>query len=155
MSRLTDQLRNPVVQLLTAVVVGFTAGMASYRTILEVAHLDCVSEDSYVLKQDMAGRLIGVEALAEIDHLVELGEKLGGNLDDSQIWLLRTLTFIHEINLEQDATLDGVRMSSVEKDIRWAMTDPSVASQVQKTLGILQGLRAAFRARVPTAQRRP
>jgi len=153
MSKVAEFLRNPVFRALAGAALCFGAGFGSYRAILEIAHLDTVPKDSYVLKQDLIGRVIGVEALAEIEHLVEIGEKLSGNVNDSRTWLLRTVTFVHEVKLEQDTTVGNTKMSTVEKDIRWSLEDPSVESQVQKTLGVLQGLRSAFRARVPANQR--
>lgn len=88
------------------------------------------------------------EAVREIDHLIEIGRDVKDNDSETRIWLMRVLAFIHGLNLEKDAEWNGHPTSAIESDIRYALLDPSIEIQRQKTLGILQGFKAAFQTQV-------
>lgn len=140
---------NIVVVFLGAVVVAFVAGVGTYPFILKTAELDVVRKGSYVLKADLRWRVLTPEATREIVRLIEVGETL--KTDDSRIhaWLLESRTFVHELGLEKDSEWKGRKVSNAEQNMLWAIEDPSLELQVQKTLGVFRGLRAAFSSTVP------
>lgn len=149
MAKLKDLIEhNLVISVLALLLAGFIAGIAVYNGILQISNQETVVKNSYVLKRDLAGTVLRNEAVREIEHLIEQGQNIKDDHDKTRIWLLRTLIFIHQIHLEKDATWKGQIMSTVEADIRWAITDPSVDAQAQKTIGILEGLRSALLTRV-------
>ena len=106
---------------------------------------------SYVPLNRIAGTIVAREAVGEIKHLIELAQGVGDDPAKATTWLLRVRAFIHGVEFAKDAIYEGQQMSTYEKDIRWAQTDPSVQVQVQKTLGILQGLAAALQTRIDSS----
>ena len=134
--------------LVTGILFGVGAGYGSYRAFLEATNQQPVIRGSYILKSELANGLLRTEAVREIEHLIETGNELGSDTGKITVWLLQVLAFIHGIDLEQDSAWQGQRMSAVEADIRWALQDPSVTTQAQKTLGILKGFRQALLTRV-------
>jgi hypothetical protein len=137
-----------VVFFLSTIVMGFIAGFVAYSKIVEISGEVLVGKDSYILKKDLVGTILKSEAISEIDHLIEIGQKIYKNDDDTRIWLMRVMGFIHGLNLEKDTNWNGTKMSSIEADIRYALTDTSLENQRQKTLGVLLGFRSAFQTSV-------
>lgn len=140
--------RNLVVFFLTALLTGFVAGYNAYSKIVETSGQVLVGKDTYVLRKDLVGTILKTEAVREIDHLIEIGQDVKDNDTETRIWLMRVLAFIHGLDLEKDSDWDGHPMSAIEADIRYALLDPSLEIQRQKTLGILQGFKAAFQTQV-------
>jgi len=140
--------RNLVVFFLTTLLTGFVAGYNAYDKIVETSGQVLVGKDTYVLKKDLVGTILKTEAVREIDHLIEIGQDVKDNDSETRIWLMRVLAFIHGLNLEKDAEWNGHPTSAIESDIRYALLDPSIEIQRQKTLGILQGFKAAFQTQV-------
>ena len=136
--------RNLVVFFLTALFTGFVAGYNAYIKVVETSGQVLVGKDEYVLKKDLVGTILKTEAVREIDHLIEIGQDVKDNDSETRIWLMRVLAFIHGLNLEKDSEWNGHLTSAIESDIRYALLDPSLEIQRQKTLGILQGFKAAF-----------
>lgn len=140
--------RNLVVFFLTTLLTGFIAGYTTYNKIVDTSGQVLVGKDTYILKKDLAGTILKSEAVGEIDHLIEIGQDVKDNDSETRIWLMRVLAFIHGLKLEKDSEWDGHPMSAIESDIRYALLDPSLEIQRQKTLGILQGFKAALRTQV-------
>jgi hypothetical protein len=135
---------HPVVLLLTAVVGGFTAGVATFERTLALAGREIVPEDSCVPKSELAGTMLRTEAIQRIVDLIEHGEKLNDDRGRTT-WLLQVLTFVQYLTLEKNTTDEkGVQMSAAESNIRYALKEPQIAIQAQKTLGVLKGLRSAL-----------
>lgn len=155
---LIDLVASPVfgllLRLLTLLLLAYSGGLATYKGILEIAKLDTVREDSYILKKDIPGNTILLkQAISEIDHLIENGGLLGNDASKINEWLQEVLTFVQELPLEKDFTWQespwqGQTMSRAEANIRWALQDTSLVVQGQKTRGVLKGLKAALSARV-------
>ena len=136
--------------ILAALTTGFISGAGGFKWGLNAFNQDIVTRDTYVLKRDLAGSLLRREAIIAIDLLIQNGQDLDGDAPKSRTWLMQVLAFIHGLNLEKDFNWEGNHVSAVEADIRFALTDQSLDIQVQKVLGILRGLRAAFQARIQT-----
>lgn len=138
--------KQPVVAFFGALVVGFTAGIEAYRYFLNITNQETVIKNTWVLKSEVTGTLLRNEAVREIDHLIENGEKLNKD-EETAKWLLQTLTFVQYINLDKNIVDEkGQKMSAVEANIRYAQTFQSIKVQVQKTLGVLKGFRSALSA---------
>jgi hypothetical protein len=138
---------HPVVIFLGALVAGGVAGAGLLEFVHKEAQLDVVPHGSYTLNKDIEGRLLRRDAAREITGLIDIGEALKS--DDPRIhrWLLAVRIFVHELGLEKDSEWEGRKVSTEEETLRWAILDPSLDVQVQKTLGVLYGLRAAFSSR--------
>jgi len=146
---INQKLSNSIVwAILGFLVLGFCSGVLAYRWLLDITNQETVVKGSYILKRDLAGTVVEQEAVKEIKHLIELAQNMGDDTAKATTWLLRVRAFIHGVQFERDATYEGQTMSTYEMDIRWAQTDISVHVQVQKTLGILQGLAAALQTRI-------
>lgn len=67
---------------------------------------------------------------------------------------MQVLAFIHTLKLEKDYEWQEnqqapvIKVPAVEADLRYALLDPSIEIQAQKTLGVLKGFRAGLEARV-------
>lgn len=137
-----------LVSLVTYMIATFGAGFGAFRLIIEIANLEIVPKDCCIPKEELVGKILKAEAIREIDYLIEIGEDVKNNDTETRTWLSRVLAFIHGLDLEKDSEWDGVPMAAVEADIRYVFLDPSIEIQRQKTLGILQGFKAAFQTRV-------
>jgi len=146
--RLRDQLESVPWAILVALTTGFVAGSGGFKWGLDAFNQDIVTRDTYILKKELAGSLLRREAIVAIDLLIQNGQDLEGDAAKSRTWLMQVLAFIHGLNLEKDFNWEGNHVSAVEADIRYALTDESLDVQVQKVLGIMRGLRAAFQARI-------
>jgi hypothetical protein len=135
----------PVILFLAAV---FGGGFGAYRALLEATNQETVIKGSYVLKSDLVGTILKNEAVSEIDHLIEIGQSLGNDDAKTRIWLMQVLAFIQGLDLPRDWEWQGLKVSAIEGDIRYALEDPSIPIQAQKTLGVLKGFRAALQSRV-------
>ena len=146
--------KNLVFFFLTTVVAGFGAGLTFYGTVLGIANMESVAKNSYILKEELAGKILKKEAVREIEHLIEIGEKLNSE-EERNIWLFRVFAFIHVIELERDIIWQGEdgwkgqKVSAIEGDILYAFSDSSKNEQVQKILGILQGLKSGIETMGP------
>jgi len=139
-----DIYSHPVVVFLGALVLGFTAGIGVFKGALEITDREIVPKNSYVFKRDLTGTILRNEAVQRIDNLIENGAKLS-NEEDTTVWLLQVLTFVQYINLEKNASDEqGQKISAAEANIRYALKDPKIKVQGQKTLGVLKGLRSAL-----------
>jgi hypothetical protein len=145
--RLEEQLMWVV---LVIIVISFGAGIGAYRGLLEITNQETVIKGSYLLKSELSGNVLKNEAVREIDHMIDSGQSLGNEEAKMRIWLMQVLAFIHGMELEKDSEWQGQKMSAIESDIRYALTDPSIEVQSQKTLGILKGFRAALQTRIST-----
>jgi hypothetical protein len=144
--RLRDIYNHPVVVFLSALAIGFTAGIATFKGALELTDRETVPKGSYVLKRDLTGTILRNEAVQRIDNLIDIGGKLS-NDEETTVWLLQVLTFVQYINLEKNTSDEqGQKISAVEANIRYALKDPKIKVQAQKTLGVLKGLRSALAA---------
>src|SRR4029077_20413168 len=139
---------NPLWAVLVALVLGFGSGIGSYRELLEITNQETVIKGTVIPKKDLVGPILKNEAGHEIESLIESGQSLGNDEDKTRGWLMQVLAFIHGIKLEKDSSWQGQPMSAIEADIRFALTDPSIKFQAQKTLGILKGFRSALQTRV-------
>jgi hypothetical protein len=133
---------------LTILVMGFGAGIGAYRGLLEITNQETVIKGSYIPRSELAGTILKNEAVREIDYLIDIGQSLGNDEAKTRVWLMQVLAFIHGIQLEKDSEWQGQPMSAIEVDIRYALEDPLIEIQAQKTLGILKGFRAALQTRV-------
>jgi hypothetical protein len=149
--RIKERLEDNVIWvMIVALASGFAAGAGGFKWGIDAFNQDIVTRGTYILRRDLVGNLLKSEAIIAIDFLIQNGQSLDGDAPQSRTWLMQVLAFIHGLNLEKDFNWQGNRVSAVEADIRYALTDPSLEIQVQKVLGILRGLRAAFQARVQT-----
>lgn len=139
---------NLTIFFLTTLLTGFIAGFITYGTIVDVSGQVLLIKDSYVLKKDIVGRLLRIEAISETDHLIEIGSSNINNENATRIWVMRVLAFIHCLNLEKDSELNGIKMSATEADIRYILQDPSFENQRQKILGILLGFKSAYKTEI-------
>lgn len=139
---------NLAVFFLTTLVTGFMAGFFAYEKIVEITGEELVIPDSYILKKDIVGKLLRIEAISEIDHLIEIGSSNINNENATRIWVMRVLSFVHGLNLEKDSKMNGIAMSTIEADIRCANQDPSFEKQRQKILGILLGFKSAYQKEI-------
>lgn len=140
---------HPLVILFSTAAVAFGIGLTAYQLVLEAADLDVVREGTYTLNKDLEGRLIRRDAVREVVRLIDVGEALETDNSSIHAWLLESRTFVHELGLEKDSEWDGQKVATIERNMLWAVQDSSVELQVQKTLGVLRGLRAAFSSREP------
>lgn len=140
--------QNLLMFFLTALVTGFFAGYSAYAKVVETSGQVLVGKGEYTLNIDRVGTILKTEAIVEIDHLIEIGQSIKNNEEESTVWLMRVVAFIHGLNLEKDSEWKGRPMSAIETDIRYVLLDPSIEVQRQKTLGVLLGFRAAFRTQV-------
>lgn len=135
-------------QWLALLCSGFIAGIAAYTTILRIADLEVVRRGSCIPKNELSLPILRNEFLRELDHLIETGSALRTD-EERTVWSMNALAFVQVVAFQKDANWQGQRVSAFEADIRYAQTDPSIAVQTQKVLGVLKGLRAGFETRVP------
>lgn len=138
---------NLVIFFLATLAAGFLAGWNAYTAVLTATNQVTVIKDTFTLNKDLAGRILRSEAVQEIDYLIEAGKSIG-NDSQKRVWLSQVLSFVHGIELEKDFEWHSLKVSATEADIRYAFEDPSLDVQVQKTLGVLKGLRGAMQTRV-------
>lgn len=136
--------RNIVYVILMISIASFSAGVGAYKMLLEITNQETVIKGSYILKSELAGTILKNEAVREIDFLIDTGQSVVDDEGKTRVWLMQVLAFIHGLNLEKDYEWDGMPMSAIEADIRYAFLDESIEIQAQKTLGILKGFRAAI-----------
>jgi len=128
---------------------GCTAGYVYYqKIIIDDTGRELVVKNCCIPKENLVGTILKTEAIVEIDHLIEIGQSIKNNEEESTVWLMRVVAFIHGLNLEKDSEWKGHPMPAIEADIRYVLLDPSIEVQRQKTLGVLLGFRAAFRTQV-------
>jgi hypothetical protein len=149
-----DLIKNdPVLWFLAAIVTGFIAGFSSYRAILAVGAFEVVKKGSYLLKSDVVGKLLKSEALQQMDHLIELGEKLDGTkLADAETYMKRVLTFVHYLDLPVETDGLAGKSSFAENQIDFTIRDiPNVGQaprpnpeKIFRIVGVLKGLRASL-----------
>lgn len=146
MSTIKDQ---PLFIVASAVFLAFSAGLGAYQFVLGAAQLDVVREGTYIYRTELGHQVLRDEAIREITRLIEVGEAL--KTDDAKIhaWILESRTFVHYIGLEKDSNWKGQKVSNAEQSMLWALEDPSIEVQVQKTIGVFRGLRAAFSSKKP------
>ena len=145
---------DPVVFLLGALVTGFIAGFGAYRAILTVGAHEVVQKGSYILKSNVVGNLLKTEALAQIDHLIELGEKVDFKSKSRQAddYMVRVIAFIHYLDLPKDVDQEIEPRSFAEKTIDHIIRDiPNVGQEpaplpekVARIVGVLKGVRASL-----------
>ena len=99
------------------------------------------------------GKLLRSEALLELDHLVELGEKMDGRKQaDAENFMTRVHTFVHYLDLPIWVEVGGEKSSFAEKQIDWIIRDiPNRGlpprpnpEKIMKIVGILKGLRSSL-----------
>jgi hypothetical protein len=138
--------------VLILIASAFSAGVGTYRLGLEITNQETVIKGSCIPKADLVGPILKTEAVREIDHLIDTGQSLGKDEAQTRVWLMQVLAFIHTLNLEKDyewlenAHAPVQKVPAVEADVRYALSDPSVEIQAQKTLGVLKGFRAGLEA---------
>ncbi|MEK9179543.1 MAG: hypothetical protein AAB893_03690 [Patescibacteria group bacterium] len=141
-------VENWVVFFLGAMVVAFGAGFSAYKTIVEIANQEIVPKGCCVPKDGLVGKILKTEVIGEIDHLIEIGQSAKNNEADTTVWLMRVLTFIQSLNLEENRQWNGNRVSAIEVNMQYVLLDRSPEIQRQKTVGILLGFKAAFQTQV-------
>lgn len=147
-----EVIRNhPAMWVLASLVSGFVAGFGAYKAILTVGAHEVVRKGSYVLKSEIVGRLLRSESLQEIDHLIELGEKIDANVrNDAETYMLRVHTFVHHLNLGDDAEYGN--RSFAEESIDHTIRDiPNLGGparpleeKIARIVGVLKGIRAGL-----------
>ncbi len=144
-----EALKNSaLLQFLIALVIGFGAGYGTYREMLVVSNQVPVAKVSYVLKADITGPMVvRRDAIRDIDKLIDEGGNLPNDQGAMTSWLQQVAIFIHYLGLPAEVSVDGERISHIEKSIRYAQQDPILRVQVRKTLGALKGFRDAEEAR--------
>ncbi len=144
---------DPLFWALSAVATGFIAGFGAYRAILSVGAHEVVKKGSYVLRSDIVGTLLRSEALQQLDHLVELGEKMSKpNAQEVATYITRAHTFVHYLDLPKDDRASGYPMSFAERQIdlivrdafKQGLSGPEKAHQI---VGILKALRSSLASR--------
>jgi hypothetical protein len=140
--------RNAVLIISAALLSGFGAGIGSYRGLLEITNQETVIKNSCIPKDKLIGPILKDEAVSKIESMIETGQSVGNDEAKARVWLMEVLAFIHGLSLDKDYMWQGQRMSAIEADIRFALTDQSLEAQAEKTLGILKGFRAALQTRV-------
>lgn len=149
-----DLIKNdPVFWFLAAIVTGFIAGFGAYRAIIAVGAHELVRKGSYILKSDIVGKLLRSEALQQLDHLVELGEKLDGTKQsDAENFMTRVHTFVHYLDLPKEIEIGGDKFSFAEKQIDYIIRDIPNSGQpprpnpekIFRIGGVLKGLRSSL-----------
>lgn len=134
--------------LMGALLAGFTGGIAAYRGLLEITNQETLIKGCCIPKDQLAGTILKHEAVREIESLIDIGQGLDNDQAKTRVWLMQVLAFVHGIGLEKDSEWQGQKMSAIESDIRYVLTDPSIDVQRQKILGILKGFRSALQTRV-------
>ena len=153
-----DLIKNdPVLWFLAAIITGFIAGFGAYRAIIAVGAHELVRKGSYILKSDVVGKLLRSEALAQLDHLVELGEKIDGTKPaDAENFMTRVHTFVHYLDLPKEIEIAGDQFSFAEKQIDHIIRDiPNVGKsprpnpeKIFRITGVLKGLRSSLVSRL-------
>ena len=149
MANLQEFIRNhPVIVFLGALASGFIFGTACYEGLLQITNQETVIKNTYILKKDIVHNILKKEAIREIDHLIQNGRKLKDK-SEMNIWLMRVLTFTQVLGLEKDRTYKEQKMSAVEANVRWVFDrNPSIETQSQQVLGILEGLKSGFEPQI-------
>lgn len=148
-----DLIKNdPILWFLAAIFTGFVTGFSCYRAILAVGVFDVVKKGTYLLKSDVVGKLLKSESLQQMDHLIEIGEKMDGNkVADAETYMKRVLTFIHYLELPETDGSAG-KSSFAEQQVDFTIRDiPNVGQsprpnpeKVFRIVGVLKGMRASF-----------
>lgn len=148
--------QNPVIATLVMVFVGFTSGIGVYQGILEITQLDVVRRGTYVYKSDVVGNLLRKEALTEIKHLAELGEKIDFNAQPGQgeAYMLKVHTFVHYLDLPKEIEIAGDKYSFAEKQVDHIIRDIPNTGQaaapldqkIMRIVGVLKGIQASLSA---------
>lgn len=147
-SWLTD---SPLWICLGFLVAGFTSGAGGLLWLINGLNMTIVVKGTCVSVNDIYGVVISDKAVLQIGQLIELGRNYAGKTEDSRIWLMRVVSFIHGLELRKDTEWQGAAVSRIESDVRYALLDPSVDVQRQKVVGILEGFRGAMESRVTPA----
>ena len=115
---------------------------------------EVVQKGSYILKSNVVGNLLKTEALAQIDHLIELGEKVDFKSKSRQAddYMVRVIAFIHYLDLpkdvDQEMTLAHLQrrrsITSFETYRMWAKSRPRYRRKVARIVGVLKGVRASL-----------
>jgi hypothetical protein len=138
---------HPVWALLSAIVIGFMAGVGAYRGGLEMTNQETVVKGTWIPLSQARPTIIRSTAAQEIELLIKEYESVSSDSGKTRTWLAQVLSFVQGIDLDKDSEWEGKRVSSIEANIRYAWTDPSIEGQGQRTLGVLKGFQAALRAR--------
>ncbi len=151
--------QHPIMVVLTSLVVGFVSGVAVYNGILRIAKLEVVQEGAYIKKSDVVGNLLRKEAVREIEHLLEIGEKLNeSQIAEAEEYMLRVHTFVYYLGLPYDVEKVDYKSSHaaqrIDEIIRnallvWGRKNLEVPldQKVSRIMGVLKGLKASLSAR--------
>ncbi len=150
--------KNLVIFFLSAIFMGYAAGFGSYQAILEVAKLDTVQRDAYVLKSNIVGSLIKNEALQQIEHLIEIGENIASSKkkNEAENYMLRAHTFAHYLDLPIEYEIAGNKFSFAEQTIDYIIRDipdtgqpaHQLPDKIERIVGVLKGLKGSFSSRI-------
>jgi hypothetical protein len=131
-----------------ALAAGFLAGMSTYKLWLEITQKDEVPRGSYVLKKDIRGSVLTIQAKAQLDDLIKQSKA-------DEAWLLESKTFIaglefgkNDVVAPQMPSQDDVHSSSCTSSpltfIFYAQSQDSLEVQTQRTLGVLRGVQRLY-----------
>ncbi len=120
--------------------VGFVAGYSTYQEVVKTSGEVLVGKDTYILKTELVGPILKTEAVKEIDHLIQFGQAINNNDEETRVWLMRVLAFIHGLNLKKDSLYNGQPMSAIESDIRWVFEGPIIKNPETEDLRHITGI---------------
>lgn len=139
-----------------SLVTGFIAGFAAFKAILGVGSFETIKKGTYILKENIVGNLLKNEAIAEIEKLIEIAEKMDHNkTQDVYNFMNRVLTFVHYLDLPKDTDETIGARSFVEREIDHTIRDipniggakASLDQKLNRIAGVLKGLKASFSSR--------
>ena len=136
-----------VIFFLSCIIAAFVAGFGSYEGILRIGGWDKVLHGTYVLKSELIGPMDFKKTHDELNLLIQVGRQLKSDSGESMIWINRVLTFSQHLGLKEDREYNGNKVSTIEENIRWAMSQEKLEDQVKMTIGILEGWKAAILTR--------
>jgi hypothetical protein len=126
--------------------------MSWYKLRLEMTQRDEVPRGSYILKKDFHGIVLTTQAWIQINELIENSKR-----DDPASWLLESKTFVSGLDLPKDDMVVppgqpdncpkvSTNVSTPLAYIFYAQSTDGLDVQVQRTVGILKGLRRSYQS---------
>ena len=101
------------------------------------------------------GKLIKAQALARIDELVTIGERIDGSkVAVTDAYFIQVQIFVHYLNLPTDTEFEGQKYSAIERQLVVEVSDipsrtqgsKSSGEKLYRVLAALKGLRSGLLA---------
>ncbi len=138
-----------IVIIISTVILAIYTSILLFKEGLNITNQEIITKDTYILKDSLLMNNILFKVAIDEIYVLTMEGKYMTKKTDKEEWLQKVLIYVHYLNLEKDVTCKyepytGQKTSTLVNILLWIRTDPSIDMQVSRTIGILNGFRAAL-----------